>query len=362
MKVVIISSVIFPRISPRSMRATELAKEFARQGNQVILYGVLGNYDYTDFEKKYNLKIKNLGPTKFSKLNSDGNNDRSIINKIAKKLFHKILEYPDIELAFKVNKALKTEKDIDLLISIAVPYPIHWGVALNKRKNKSFAKTWVADCGDPYVGNPFKKHPFYFKYIEKWFCRKADYLTVPIIEAKQGYYKEFHDKIKIIPQGFKFDLPKKEQEPKNKRLTFIYAGVFYAGKRDPRPFLEYLEKQNLDFQFIVYTKNKTLLEPYLQNLKDKLAIKDYIPREDLLYEMGKADFLVNIENINTIQSPSKLIDYAIAGRPVLSINHKNMDYKNIDLFLQKDYSNQLQIRNIKQYHIFNIVKQFIELQ
>ena len=37
-------------------------------------------------------------------------------------------------LIWKENKVLKQEKGYDLLISIAVPHPIHWGVAMAREK------------------------------------------------------------------------------------------------------------------------------------------------------------------------------------------------------------------------------------
>lgn len=364
-KVVIISRAIFPFIAPRSMRATELAKEFARQGFDVTLYGVLGKFDYSNFEEKHKIKVKDLGPTKFATLNSDGENKISILGRIMRKAFKKAIEFPDIELAFHVNKILKKENDINLLITIAVPFPIHWGVAYRKGRNsKHFAKTWVADCGDPYMGNKFHKRAFYFKYVEKWFCKNADFITIPIEDARSAYYTEFQHKIKVIPQGFDFsNINQDQKEANNKVLTFIYAGVFYEKIRDPRLFLDYLiQQRNYSFLFIIYTKSKALIEPYKELLKDKLEVRDYIPREELLSEMSKADFLVNFENNTTIQSPSKLIDYALAKRPILSINSsESLDEIKIKEFLNKDYSQSLKIQDVEQYNITNVVKQFSKL-
>ncbi|MCK5338692.1 MAG: hypothetical protein KAJ50_07770, partial [Bacteroidales bacterium] len=90
-------------------------------------------------------------------------------------------EYPAIEEMFKVKKILKNENGYDLLISFAVPFPVHWGTAWARTKNHEIAKVWVADCGDPYMGNTndsFRKL-FYFKYPEKWFCKKTDFITIP---------------------------------------------------------------------------------------------------------------------------------------------------------------------------------------
>src|SRR5690606_34032447 len=139
LKIVIISSVIYPRISPRSMRATELAKEFVRQGHNVTLYGVLGKYDYSQFEKEHGVKIKDLGPVRFVKLNSDGEVQYSFFHRVFRKLFKRSLELPDIELAFKTNSVLKKEKDVDLPMTRAVPFPIHWGASYRKmRSSKTF--------------------------------------------------------------------------------------------------------------------------------------------------------------------------------------------------------------------------------
>lgn len=364
-KVVIISSVIYPRQSPRSRRATELAKEFVRQGYDVTLYALLGEFYYQPFQEETGVKVQSLGKPQFAKQNSDDSHRYNVLDKVLSKLFRNLLEFPAIELMFLVNKTLKKEQDIDLLITIAIPHPIHWGAALfrSKHPQKGSTFTWVADCGDPYMGNHFRKKPFYFKYVEKWFCRHADYLTIPVEGAIEGYYEEFHHKIKVIPQGFKFDdIDYRKLYEKNEIPTFIYAGVFYEGIRDPRPFLEYLSTLEQDFKFVIYTKSKKLIIPFKNRLKEKLIIKDYIPRAELLIQMSQADFLVNFENNTGIQSPSKLIDYGLVGRPVLSINSNEvLDIGAINQFLNGDYSKALQIGNIDRYNIKNVVTKFKNL-
>lgn len=362
-KIVIISAHFFPRISPRANRTSELAKELARLGHDVTVYAVLGKYDYSHFEEIHNLKVRGLGKMIFVPFNSDGDTKKSFLRSVATKLLRKIIEYPNIELSFKVAKVLKNERDIDLLITIGAPHPIHWGAAYGKKYfNKNNIKKWIADCGDPYMGNMFDKPLFYFKPIEKWFCKKADYLTIPLKQAKGGYYKEFHDKVKIIPQGFNFEDVKIEEKANiNSVVTFIYAGNFYTGIRDPRQFLDYLCEQNIDFKFILYTKSLHLVESYKDKLKDKLVIKDYISRPELLEVMSQADFLINFENGTEIQSPSKLIDYALTKRPILSVNSFQLNKKVINQFLNKNYTGQYIVQNIQQYNIKNVANEFISL-
>ena len=363
-KFLIISQAIFPAQFPRSFRATELAKELGRQGHTVILYAVLGKYDYSQFEiENPNIIVKDIGRMYFAKMNSDESQKFTLLDKVLTKILKKIVDFPDIEFLLKIPPVLRKEKDTDCLITVGKPFAIHWGAALYKRKiNKNFPKIWIADCGDPYMGNNFNKPLFHFKYLEKWFCRKVDFLTIPFEGARNGYYKEFHKKIKIIPQGFKFDeISLGDNQPENNVITFVYAGVFYKGKRDPQLFLEYLTSLESDFKFLVFTKTKTLLEPFLPLLEGKLEIHDYIPRAELLKIMNKADFLINIENESQLQSPSKLIDYALTGRPILSIKSLQLDKELIDNFLKRNYTQQYKVENLQQYNIKNVALEFCRL-
>lgn len=362
-KILIICRSFYPEISPRSFRATELAKEFARQGHEVTVLFPNKGRDYSEFRKEHNINIKDLGKLKFKGIELKGKGLELLIRRAVRRIMNLFFEYPDIELMFKVARALRNEKGYDLLISIAVPHPIHWGVARAWKKNQQIAKTWVADCGDPYMLarlDIFNK-PFYFKYFEKNFCRKCDYITVPVESARKGYYSEFHQKIRVIPQGFRFDeiqLP--EYKKINKYPTFAYAGSFIPGRRDPRPFLEYLSRLNMDFKFYIYTSHKNILTPFKKALNSRLEIKKPVPRNELLKILATMDFLVNFDNNTDEQIPSKLIDYAIIGRPILDIR-KELDTNTIIKFLNGNYNNALKIDNIEKYRIENVCNAFLEL-
>ena len=82
-KILIISRTILPAKNPRAYRATELAKELARLGNNVTLYAVLGNYDYTQFELEHSLKVSNIGKMLFATYNSDEKIRNNIVDKIS---------------------------------------------------------------------------------------------------------------------------------------------------------------------------------------------------------------------------------------------------------------------------------------
>lgn len=365
-KILIVSRSFYPMNSPRSFRTTELVKEFARQGHHVTLLTSKDEEQHCKFEKEFGIKIKDWGSLKLPDINLNGSGRITRLGKrILRRGLYQLFEYPDIELMFKVKKALAIEFGYDLLISIAVPHPIHWGVAWAWRNETPIAKTWVADCGDPYMGHQLDTYSkmFYFKFLEKNFCQKTDYISVPIEDARKGYYPEFRDKIKVIPQGFNFEdlnIEYTEYNP-HEVPTFAYAGGLIPGGRDPRTFLDYLTCLDRDFKFIFYTKSRELIQPYLGDSNGRIEIRDYIPRSELLLKLAEMDFLVNFENDTSLQQPSKLIDYYLVGRPVLSVPSFNVDKIVINEFLNGNYSNRYKFKDMEQYRIENVCGQFLDL-
>lgn len=362
MRILIISSVFYPRNSPRASRATELAKYFAKEGHDVVAYACTGRYDYHEFESKSGVKVKNIPDRHFSKLESDGSGHENHLDKVLKKLFGRLLEWPGLELAFKMKYILQKESQVDLLITVAIPYPIHWGVAKAKAKlGDIFPKVWISDCGDPYMGNTVgPKKPSYFQKIENFWAETTDYITIPIEEARNAYPAFAKDKIKIIPQGFDFESTPIEHYSKNAIPTFAFAGATYAGYRDPSEFLEYLTALDYKFKFIVYTPPNSIFHKYKPLLKNKLEIRSYVTRSQLIKELSKMDFLININNNSAAQSPSKLIDYAITKRPILSVSSNFKESRQFDSFMKADFSEK-EIIDLYQYDIRNIGRQFLDL-
>jgi hypothetical protein len=274
-----------------------------------------------------------------------------------------LFEYPKIQLVFLVKKALKSESGYDALISVAVPYPIHWGVA-SIWSNK-IAKVWIADCGDPYMGqeNDTFKPAFYFKWVEKWFCKKVDYLTVPTEKSINGYYPEFHSKIKVIPQGFRFeDVQLSTGEKDNSKIVFGYAGMFIPGRRDPSEFLEFINtiETEKSFEFHIYTTTPQFVQPFIKN-NGRVILKELVSRDKLLFELSKMDFMVNFENVGNTQTPSKLIDYLIIEKPVLSVKYGDLNKQAVHQFLKADYTQKMLLPDREMYRIENVASKFTAL-
>ena len=366
-KILIVTAVFHPVNSPRANRATELTKEFSRQGHEVTVLTPKNNQYHPSFEKKYGVTIRHLGNTKWKTVAIKGKGLRRLIERAMVRFPNLLFEYPEVELVKLVKQALKKEDGYDLMISVAVPYPVHWGVAAARSKQHRIARVWVADCGDPYVGqeNDTFNKPFYFKYVEKWFCRKADFLSVPTVGAIQGYFPEFHEKTRVISQGFDFSELRTDAIDSGiatiNKPVFAYAGMFIPGRRDPTEFLRYIISLSVDFEFHVYTQTPDLVEPFVSAANGRIILHHYIPRIELLNRLSQMNFVVNFENAGNKQTPSKLIDYAIINRPILSVKTGGLNPLQVDAFLNGDYSEQYIIQDIDQYRIENVCAKFLSL-
>jgi hypothetical protein len=364
MKILIISQHLFPMQTPRAHRTTELLKEFGRRGHEVCLYAVLGKFDYSGFESEFKVKVRPI-PIKWMlhPYNSDNDQKRKLIDQVLGRMLRK-LEFPNLELRWRVEEILEKEHDYDALITIADPHQIHWGAAkYRKRHPEKFPGVWIADCGDPFMLNGANSgHLKFFERFERDFCEMCDVITVPAEQAKLGYYQEYRNKIEVIPQGFNFEMDRELSEPVNPVRTFAYAGTFYKDIRNPKAFLEYLTSKEIDFKFEVFSPHNDQITTFKSLLGDRLVLRKPLPRTALIEELKTKDFLVNFENVNSpAQVPSKLIDYAICGRPILSVNPIRPDFSNIDRFLEGDYSGQYTFENLEQYHISNVAQRFVDL-
>lgn len=356
--------------SPRSLRTTELAKEFARQGHNVKVITPRENEVHDEFEDKFGVEIQDLGKPNFKQIELKGSGLKLLLRRFVRRISSLLFEYPDIQYVYKVSNTLNNENPLtyDLLISIAAPYPIHWGVATEwdkKNPENNPAKNWVADCGDPYYfeSNDSFRKPFYFAWVEKWFMKKADFITVPIQGALNAYFTEFHDKIKVIPQGFEFpELEESDIINYQSKPTFAYFGNIGSYRHYAEPFLKYLNEINEDFHFYIFTKEKDIYEKNLnQKTINKCTFFGYKNRKELLSALQNIDFLVHFPYKENTQRSLKLIDYAYLQKPVLSYRATEADKKKVRDFLGGNFSEKESLENIDQYRIENVCQQFLGL-
>jgi len=375
MEIAIVTAYFLPVNNPRAFRATELAEEFSRRGHNVTVYNAfyVANFDYESFGDTIKYRLINLNLLKFN--SSDAPKDKKqtkenyfiagIKNYIKDKLFY-FTTNTWLVLYLKLRRSLKIYEPFDLLISIGLPFHVHWAVGNIINKNKELFKCTVADCGDPFSYNTVAPIAPYFKLIEKRTLNRFDFISVPIPEAVSAFtaFKD-ESKIKIIPQGLNFEKIHIAEYTKNKIITFGFAGLFYSKIRNPKMFFEYLCGLDINFRFLIYTNiqapdSYSCILPYIEKLNVKLVVNNLVSRENVIYELSRMDFLINFSNISTNQSPSKLIDYTLAKRPIFSMNQNYFDREKFDLFLKGDYTGALNF-SLSSFDIRNIAYSFTDL-
>lgn len=362
--ILIISNAFFPLNSPRSFRTTELSREFARIGNEVTVLLPIGQKceAMCKFAKEHKINLEFYGPLIWK-----GFSRAKFIGDLGRKfdrLLNLFFQYPQMEIYFKLIKHLKEiDGKYDLLLSIAVPHQIHWAVA-EVQTQKKIADSWIADCGDPFMGNRLDvmRVPFYFNYFENKFLKHADFITVPIKGAIPAYNKNFINKIRIIPQGFTLDDISVDHYRKEQKTRFAYAGsVSLKGARSPYKLIDYLLSLENDFELHIYSNKASTLKALAERSNGRILLHESIPRNQLIKKLSTMDFLINFDNILSTASPSKLIDYSLAGRPILNINPFNPEIDSIDQFLSGNFRNQYILEDLDQYNIINVAQSFLKL-
>ena len=355
-KILVISHWYYPKSVPRAFRSTALVEELKRRGYAVDL--IVGDYrievknnEYENFKK--NLQIVN------------GKTNRN--NKYSKYLgrFQKIFNYFFGE-RFLFSSCLFMYKKInpakyDIVLSIGLPFYIHLITSLKIKKIRE--TLFIGDWSDPFYGINDLSLAFYFKKLQKVVCNKFDYNIIPT-EKSRAYFKEFskENQIKVIPQGFNFNNTLLCDYKKNSVPTFGYAGIFYKKIRNPSLFLEYLTSLDEEFKFIIYTNlhgeiYDDVLNKYKKKLGDKLQLENMVEREECIKQLSKMDFLINFENGNIEQIPSKIVDYKLSKRPILSFKHDQVPRKTLHSFLSGNYSEELKV-DISKFSIDTVVDQF----
>lgn len=370
-KITLITGHFYPEIHPRAFRSFELAREMAVLGHDVtvICLRKYDNFDESAFAKENSFKliifpffrVKSISTrVSFEGRNISKSLKDFLIYYLGGKLF-----YNSIKLFFKLINNLQT----DLVISISTPFFVHFGSSLAIRIKKNSTKYSIvsfADCGDPYSKSEQFPMPFYFQPIEKFVLKPFDHILLPSKKSVSAYSNIVSpNKINIVPQGFKIEKYSHNYRP-NYTITFSYAGVFYWDIRNPTNLFDKLSALNINFKFIIFLREydpyfiETFLPKYSSEFRDKIQVFYGMPRTELLFNLSKMDFLINISNLTSTQVPSKLIDYAITSRPILEISSMDQKLSTLDEFLIRDFSKTLCI-DLDEYNIEKICYKIINL-
>jgi hypothetical protein len=375
MRIIVVGYYNILESVPRANRVRELAREFVLRGYEVIVLCATG----ASLKREQNpdgFQVLTYGGGGVASGSGMKDHEQSrmtrFIPRWARSFVKKVAVYLVGELESRhiraIAQALLKIGRTDMLISVGLPFAVHRGTerALNTGLRSAIS---IADCGDPYYDNPNRRLAPYHRWIERRTLSRFDAVTIPTEIARTSYEKAGVDpsRIRIIPQGFAMDVAMGEPVTRQPHAVVrcAYAGNLYPKIRNPKKILDHLMRQMVPLEFHFYldmsnNENRACLEPYLSCSTKKLVVHEPLSREECLRDLRQYDFLVNFRNRSENQLPSKLIDYAMVGRPILDISCANPDLAVLDSFLNGDYSTAFQI-DLARHDIRRVADQFLSL-
>jgi len=244
-------------------------------------------------------------------------------------------------------RAIAREK-ADLIYSTAPPFSNHIvGVCLKKITKKPL----IVDFRDAWTANPVRRrkyptarHPIEL-LLEKIVIRNADLVVSTTDGMTQDFRRRYGlepaEKFVTLPNGYdreEFSIPDKAERNKCHKMRIVHTGHLRL-ERSPKPLLIALrrlfdEQPNLvdDLEVYLIGENQPFLDgkniaDYLNELGLESVVKliSHVPQPEAIRYQMSADILLLVigvvppEEISTYGVASKVFDYMLAGRPVLTL-------------------------------------------
>ena len=300
--------------------------------------------DYQDMISKFMPKSNNTG----RKREVSG---RDQTNKFVSKSLSvagEIFAYPDSmkywkKPAVEAASEIIENEDIDAIMSTSSPITAH--IIAHDLKEK-YGIPWVADLRDLWNFNPYINHTALRRHFEKRLeiktFKNVDALTTTTELAKKTLHG-IHPtkKIECVVSGFDpQDFEKTKQTKNSEKLTLMYAGSLYSGKRDPSILFDAIsqlineEKIDSDKIVVDFYGDETNLAELSQKycIKDNVKIHGRITQSEVLQHQMNSDVLLLISWMNESEKmfiPGKVYDCIGCKKPILSIGYKEGSLKDL---------------------------------
>ncbi len=204
--------------------------------------------------------------------------------------------------------------------------------------SKTTGKPWVADVGDEWASNPFRKRLFPGqRKVESWLERKILGAASHIIVAWPGLTKllslDKREQCTTITCGFCANdfksLADITTRVSRERFRITYTGSFYASQQ-PTYFLNAVQKlidggqisgDNIEFVFVGRTMTEAFLQFTHSRISKSIVYTGFVSHHQAIHYLLDTDVLLLIvssqrgsENI-----PGKTFEYLASGKPILAL-------------------------------------------
>lgn len=234
-------------------------------------------------------------------------------------------------------------EEISGIISSSFPITAH---TIAHDLKEEYNIPWIADLRDLWNLNPYINHTFIRNYFEKRLELKTfenvDVLTTTTPLAKKTL-QTLHPHKRIVsvvsgydPEDFKDIM----QTEKSNKLTLMYAGSLYGGKRDPSILFDAInqligedkiDKDNIAINFYGDSTNLSELSKKY-NIESIVNVCGRITHNEVLQNQMNSDVLLLISWMSESEKmfiPGKVYEYMASKKPILSIGYKEGSLKDL---------------------------------
>ena len=162
-----------------------------------------------------------------------------------------------------------------------------------------------------------------FAYEKELMTKSPFCIVLPTI-AKSNLEKDPSIADKIVCA----DMPVVKKPPENRDageksegFHCVFLGMLYPGLRPPEKVVSVLSRlKTADVVFDFYGTRQDLIEksPDYPKAKRMLALHGPVPTDEASRARTNADVLINIDNTNVVQVPSKIFEYISTGKPIVN--------------------------------------------
>lgn len=239
-------------------------------------------------------------------------------------------------------------KSFDLIV--AEYYGLDTLYAGWKTKQKYNNLLFVPIFWDPLSGGIRPKYlpPKYVdlrkKILEKKVVSDSDKVVAMCSHRK--HITELWSEDPIFSKFIFLDLPRLSIQHNNfskksssKKINFVFSGSM--GERNPYPLFKVISNSaynNIEFVFFTSKIYHDRIQKYAEETNVKITVNSYIPHDELLSVLQKADVLVSFGTTSNTAVPSKIFEYISLGKPIIATYRTDNDPV---IPVLKKYSNAL---------------------
>lgn len=344
-RMLVITFSYAPMLNARAFRWTALAGYFAARGWEV---DVVTSW-HAEARDEGPVRVHRAGWTWVERLRgtlrrqrgqtAGGPAPRSSALRRLRDALWKPLYWPDSSVpwywpARRLALRLVAERRHDAIVSVA---PTFTGVLVGRRAKAAHpAARWLLDVGDPFslqadaAPNNRVLYGALNRRAEGAALARADAVSVTTEQTAARYREAFpqaRSKIAVIPPLFSMEgAPAEPLFAADGVLRLVYVGTLYRGLREPEFLLTLFEavrarRPGAELHFFGDSHQ------FAQALSTRPGVRVHgtVSRETIARAMAGASVLVNLGNRSADQLPSKLVEYAAAGRPILNVAPRRGD-------------------------------------